>query len=290
MKILLTGATGYLGSNLARAFVADGHHVVVLKRQTSKLLRLAGIEQQLYFYDVENLDLAKPFQEQGPIDVVVHTATSYGRAGESASEVFEVNTVFPLRLLEMAILFNTDTFFNTDTILYPYLNAYSLSKKQFSDWGKQLSTNNKIRFLNIRLEHMYGPGDDSSKFTTWIIEQCLANVSEIKLTPGEQQRDFIYVDDVVSAYQLLLKQRSALEAGFLSVDLGSGNPVSIREFTSLVFKLSNSSSNLKFGALPYRKSEIMHSSADLGLLTRLGWHPRVPLRAGIQHTLYTMTD
>ena len=105
MKILLTGATGYLGSHLARAFVAEGHDVIALKRQTSKLHRLAGIEQQLYFYDVENLDLAKPFQEQGPIDVVVHTATSYGRAGESASEVFESNAAFPLRLLEMANFF-----------------------------------------------------------------------------------------------------------------------------------------------------------------------------------------
>lgn len=290
MRILLTGSTGYLGSHLARVFIADGHQVIALKRETSSLRRLAGIEGQINFYDVENLDLTRPFQEQGPINVVVHTATCYGRAGESANEVFEANTAFPLRLLEMAILFNTDTFFNTDTILHSHLNVYSLSKKQFSEWGKQLSTDNKIRFLNIRLEHMYGPGDDSSKFTSWIIEQCLANVSEIKLTLGEQQRDFIYVDDVVSAYQLLLNQRNALETGFLSVDLGSGKPVSIKEFTSLVHKLSNSKSNLDFGALPYRKSEIMHSSADLGLLIRLGWYPRVHLSAGIQHTLHNITD
>ncbi|MDA8631242.1 NAD-dependent epimerase/dehydratase [Litoricolaceae bacterium] len=290
MKVLLTGCTGYLGSHLARAFIEDGHDVVALKRQTSSLHRLADIGGRLNFYDIENLDLAKPFEEHGPIDAVVHTATCYGRAEESVSEVFAANTALPLRLLETATFFNTNTFLNTDTVLDPYMNAYSLSKKQFSEWGKQLAADNQIRFLNIRLEHMYGPGDDSSKFTTWIIEQCLANVSEIKLTPGEQKRDFIYVDDVVSAYQLLLNQRNTLDAGFLSVDLGSGKPVSIKEFTSLVCNLSNSKSKLKFGALPYRKGEIMHSFGDLDLLTRLGWRPCVPLRAGIQHTLHTISD
>jgi len=290
MKILLTGATGYLGSHLARAFIADGHQVVVLKRQTSSLHRLIDIEGRVNFYDVENLDLARPFEEQGPIDAVVHTATCYGRAGESVSEVFAANTSFPLRLLETANLFNTDTFINTDTILHSNLNAYSLSKKQFADWGSQLSADNQIRFLNIRLENMYGPGDDSSKFTTWIIEQCLANVTELKLTLGEQQRDFIYVDDVVSAYQLLVNQRNELKEGFLSVDLGSGKLVSIKEFTLLVCELSKSKSKLKFGALPYRKSEIMHSSANLDSLNRLGWRPRVSLDVGIQHSLREIKD
>jgi nucleoside-diphosphate-sugar epimerase len=98
------------------------------------------------------------------------------------------------------------------------------------------------------------------------------------------------VDDVVSAYQLLVNQQNALEAGFFSVDLGSGKPVSIKEFTSLVYKLSKSKSKLTFGALPYRKGEIMHSSADLDSLTRLGWHPRVSLGVGIQHTLRDMKD
>lgn len=290
MKILLTGATGFLGSHLARAFLAEGHDVVALKRQTSKLHRLEGTKEHLHFYDLEDLDLAKPFEEHAPIQAVVHTATCYGRTGQSVSEVFATNTAFPLLLLETAAFFKTDTFFNTDTVLNPYLNSYSLSKKQFSEWGMKLSLDQKIRFLNIRLEHMYGPGDDASKFTTWIMKQCVANVSEIKLTPGEQLRDFIYVDDVVSAYQLLLNQRNGLEAGFSSVDLGSGKPVSVKEFASLVCRLSHSKSKLNFGALPYRNDEIMHSSADLDLLAKLGWCPRVPLCVGIQQTLRCIKD
>ncbi len=61
---------------------------------------------------MEGLDLARPFQEHGKVDAMIHTATCYGRQEENATVVFEANTGFPLRLLEAA------TFFNTDTILY----------------------------------------------------------------------------------------------------------------------------------------------------------------------------
>lgn len=281
MNILLTGATGYLGSHLAEAFVSDDHQVIILKRRTSNLRRLMKLQDSLQMYDLEGLDLAEPFEACGSIDAVVHTATCYGRAGESSSDVFEVNTAFPLRLLETAALFNTDTFFNTDTILFPHLNSYALSKRHFADWGKQLSATQAIRFVNIRLEHLYGPGDDASKFTTWIVQQCLDNVSEIKLTAGEQRRDFIHISDAVSAYLLLLQRSNALGGGFVELGLGSGAPVTVRGFVELVHRLTGSSSHLGFGVLPYREQEPMHSAADISQLVALGWSCRMGLEEGI---------
>ena len=99
-----------------------------------------------------------------------------------------------------------------------------------------------IRFANIRLEQMYGAGDDSAKFAMYLIRQCLKNISEIPLTAGEQQRDFIYIDDVVAAYMLLLKKQAALKTGFVEVGVGSGCAVAIRTFAELVYKLCPSES------------------------------------------------
>jgi CDP-paratose synthetase len=288
MNIVLTGATGYLGSHLASAFVADGHEVTILKRRNSSLRRLMGLQDSLHSYDLDGLDLAEPFQARGPIDVVVHTATCYGRAGESATEVSAANTAFPLRLLEAAIscdtdtFVNTDTFFNTNAILYPHLNAYALSKKHFADWGRQLSADGTIRFVNVRLEHLYGPGDDASKFATWIVKQCLDNVPEIQLTAGEQRRDFINIADAVSAYQTVLPASGALASGFIEIGLGSGVPISVRDFVETAHRLSGSASQLRFGALPYRENEQMHSAADISGLAALGWHCRTGLEEGIR--------
>jgi nucleoside-diphosphate-sugar epimerase len=286
--ILLTGATGFLGSNIAKVLLADGHRVVALKRRASSLHRLTGIEKDIAFYDLDALDMATPFKEQGRIDAVIHTATCYGRAGETAMQVFQANTAFPLQLLEAATFFNTDTFFNSDTILYPHLNAYALSKKQFADWGRQLASNDRIRFINIRLEHIYGPGDDTSKFTTWVLGQCLWHVPELALTAGEQQRDFVYIRDVVAAYAHLLQHRTALGQGFQELGIGSSKPIAVRHFVETAHRLSVSKTRLQFGALPYRDHEQMQSCADTTTLQALGWQCQTSLEQGLTHMIEEM--
>lgn len=284
--VLITGATGYLGSHLACAWARAGHRVAILKRRSSKLDRLASVLDQIRCFDIED-GVETPFRACSHIDAVVHTATCYGRGDETPLQVFEANTAFPLRLLEAATLFdtetflNTDTFFNTDTILYKYLSAYALSKNHFAEWGQSYGDAGRIRFLNVRLEHMYGAGDHASKFTTHIIKSCLANVRELDLTAGEQKRDFIYIDDVYSAYSILLDAHGSLSEGHIAFGLGSGQAVRIRDFVELAHRLSCSRTQLKFGALPYRAGEIMESAADISALERLGWRPAHTLEQGL---------
>ena len=170
--ILLTGATGYLGGYLANALVAQGHNLIILKRKNSSLSRIKSIIPMAVLYNIENLDYSVPFNAHGKIDAVIHTSTCYGRHGETPSEVFEANTGFPLRLLDAASATGVGIFINTDTILDKYLNLYSLSKNQLLEWGRFFCMHNKIRFINMRLEHFYGPGDEDSKFTTHVINSC----------------------------------------------------------------------------------------------------------------------
>lgn len=283
MKVLVTGATGYLGSHLVKAFLTNGYQIIILKRSFSDTARIADLMPQLSAYDLDKCDIKQPFQDShSHIDAIIHTATSYGRKKESDTEIFEANTAFPLHLLETAVAFNTGIFFNTDTSLPRDLNAYALSKKQFAEWGKMFAEQKKIRFVNIVLEHFYGPGDADSKFTTWIVQSCLKNIDKIELTPGEQKRDFIYIDDVVDAYLKLLGNCGSIEDKFQEFDLGSGDAVSIREFVEMVHSIIGSKTVLNFGALPYREYEIMESKADISKLREIGWKPRYDLIAGLK--------
>jgi len=284
-RILLTGATGFLGSHLVKALVKQNYQIIILKRPTSKLNRLKNVLNNIISYDVDAVEISRPFKEQGKINAIIHTATCYGRANESISEILAANVIFPLKLLEIATLFNTEIFFNTDTVLYKYLNAYALAKKHFLEWGKLATKMQKIRFINIKLEHMYGPGDNDSKFTTHIIKSCFANVPELKLTLGEQTRDFIYIDDVVSAYITLLQQSEYQPEWFQEYELGSGQSISIREFVETVHKITHSHTQLNFGALPYREGEIMHSQANITALQQLGWSGLTTLTEGIEKTI-----
>ena len=87
--VIITGATGFLGSTIAKALITGGHRVIALKRSFSDIYRLIDIQSELVFYDIEHLDYVRPFTEHGHIDAVIHTSTCYGRAGETSTQVYQ---------------------------------------------------------------------------------------------------------------------------------------------------------------------------------------------------------
>lgn len=285
-KILLTGITGFLGSNLALTLVEKGYNVIALKRKSSSLKRIESIINKIDLYDIEKVDFSNIFKKYDKIDAIIHTATAYGRNNETPYEIFEANTGFPLKILDAASIAGVSMFINTDTILDKYLNLYSLSKNHLLEWGKFYSMRNKIEFINMRLEHFYGPGDDDSKFTSYVINNCLSNSSQpLNLTLGEQRRDFIYIDDVVSAYLILLDRKMESDNWFSEYDVGSGESVTIRKFVETVHNITKSNIELNFGAVPYRVGEVMNSKANISGLKKLGWKCRFTLEQGLKLTI-----
>ena len=138
--VLLTGATGFLGSYLAEALLKNNFKVLCYHRPQSDFARLQTIKNEIQWFNA-------PFKAINKIDHVIHVATNYGRNKEAGSILVEANLLFPLRIFELAEFFNTTTFFNTDTILYKYLNSYALSKKQLCEWLKTSANNTKV--INI---------------------------------------------------------------------------------------------------------------------------------------------
>jgi nucleoside-diphosphate-sugar epimerase len=282
MTILLTGATGFLGSHLLHRLLKLNYKVVILKRSTSNTWRIDSVLSKVKSYDIDKVDIENPFEEQR-IDAVIHTVTNYGRNNSSAANTVDVNLMFSLKLLETATLFNTDIFFNTDTLLFKYLNYYSLSKKQFVEWLQYFS--DKIKVVNLKLEHMYGPKDDNTKFVTWIINQMLQNIEYIDLTEGIQKRDFIYIDDVVDVYVLMLEKSRIFEA-FSSFDVGTGEQMELKEFILKIYSeisgIKPINTKLNFGVKPYRDGEFMEIEESVQPLFDLGWKPQVSIENGIK--------
>ncbi|MHB0995552.1 MAG: NAD-dependent epimerase/dehydratase family protein, partial [Elusimicrobiales bacterium] len=118
------------------------------------------------------------------------------------------------------------------------------------------------------------------------IQSLIRGVPGMDLTPGGQRRDFVYIDDTVEALSAIISHEMRSAKKYVSYEVGSGQPVSIREFVETIKRLTgNDSTRLNFGALPYRENEVMESKADLALVKSLGWLPKVPLAEGLERTI-----
>lgn len=292
--VLVSGITGFLGSNLALE-LSKFYRVVGLKRSTSNIDRIVNIPH-LVSFNIDKISLEEIFKKY-QFKAVFHTAVCYGKKGEKASNVVQANVLLGIKLVESAILhkvpvfFNTDTFFSTNALKQEYLNSYTLTKKHLREFLPFLS--HQIQIINCKLGHMYGYKDNEDKFITLILKNILENKKEILLSKGEQRRDFIYIEDVINAYMLLLNNVSKLPQ-FVEFDIGIGKQVSIKKFCTYLLKTyqkhRKSDTFLHFGALPYRKNEPMYIKENISPLFHLGFKPKYDYKKGIEKMIELSLD
>lgn len=285
--ILLTGATGFLGSHLLEGFIkSNKYKVIVLKRSFSNLARIEHIiSENIKYYDIDKINVEEIFKGN-KIDIIVHTAINYGKKKESVFEILETNLMFPIKLVELGITNNVKCFINTDSYInkekfsYQHLLNYSLSKKSFWAWLKYLSK--EIQIVNMVLEHVYGGRDSASKFVESMIQKiAIEEIDSVDLTYGDQKRDFIYVADVVEACLKIVDFCLNNKFHYKVFEVGTGKSIGIKEFVNKIKLLSNSKTLLNFGKLPYRADEIMDSMADIQELENLNWKSRVSVDEGL---------
>ena len=289
MHIVLTGGTGFLGRHLAKRLLNRGLSVTVLVRNGSDLSALRNLSTGAGVLRIVNKDtqtLIAAF-EPGETRAVIHAATTYGHGGVDKSQITASNLTFPLHLLaaadkaEVPLFINTDTYFNRASPRYEYLANYSLTKRLFAE--RATESVSKTKFLTLRLEHVYGADDNPNKFVPAAIREIAVMKSpRFPTTLGQQRRDFIHVNDVSRAYELLLlsPEASNLSSGS-AFDIGTGVATQVRKVLELIKAFSGSPTEIDFGALPYRKHEIMLSRADHVFGQVFGWEAEIPLIEGL---------
>ena len=287
--ILLTGATGFLGSHLLSALLEEGHKVIVLKRSTSNLVRINHLMNDIVAYDIDKHPLDDIFAHES-FEAVIHVATSYSREQQNELDIVDTNIVLGINLLKSAskhgvrIIINTDTFFNNDNLLVRHMQAYTLSKKQFIEWLKYFSFLG-VSVINMKIHHVYGPGDNNDKFIPWLQTSLINNSGPVKLTSGIQLRDFIYIDDVVKAFILVLKAVD-IEENFKEYVVCTGIKTSVRDFSaelhSQIINKYGVNTELVFGAVPTSSDEILDVNNDCSSLVSIGWSYLSPIKEGIK--------
>lgn len=281
-KILLTGSTGFLGSHILEKLLNEGREVVILTRNQSNFQRIKYLKGFHIFEVNQQWSNIDDIFLSYSIDTIIHVATDYGRSSP-ISDVFLSNVNLPIKIIEIGLKYGVKLFINTDSFFskfpgYSNLREYIISKRIFKEYLRSI---NELQIINLQLEHVYGENDSKGKFFPFIIDQLRTNVSEISLTDGRHKRDFIYVDDVVNAYIIVLQNKYKLNQ-YSDFEVGTGVSMSVRAFVEKIHFMLDSKSRLLFGAIPSRSDEILDSKANNLNLINLGWNIKFDMNSALK--------
>ena len=258
-NILITGITGFLGSNLAE-FLAEKHNVFGLIRPNSDLTRVKNLKKRISLkkIDINNFKLLS--EELKGIDIVINCSIVYGKNNERLSEILLCNVFNPISILDACLLNKVYIFINIDTFYsekYGYLENYIKSKSNFKDWANMYT--NQLSFINICANHLYGPKDNLDKFIPFIILKLLCNEKEILLSKGNQKRKFTSTFDLCQFIELVIANSKCFKKQFYNL-IPPFNLLSIKKLVLHIKRITcNNSSLLKFGAIDCRKNEKLNS-------------------------------
>ena len=164
------------------------------------------------------------------------------------------------------------------------MSPYALAKYSSEMYARLKSRQSKDNLICIRPFNTFGPYQSEKAIIPEIIIKCLLG-KEIKTTSGEQTREFNYVDNIINGILLMCQKVKHLDK---PVNLGSNNPIKIKNLVKKIHKFTMSKSKLKIGAIKYRPNEIWKMQADNRfVIQKTNWRPQIKLDEGLQTVSYT---
>ena len=298
-RILLTGGSGFVGTHLRFRLAAQMAQVAILNRRS-----IFNIQPNEFFYPCDLLNgnsVSRIFDSFRP-EYVIHLADSKERGSSSPAYHAESSPtlISTKNMIEASLrLSGLIRFVSIGTC-----DEYGVSQLPFqevnveapiSNYGKAklaatkaLLASHKSRGLPVtilRPSIIYGPNQGDEMFLPALINSLMAG-REFPMTPGEQYRDFLFVDDVVNAISSTFLGGSGVNGAIINI--ASGHSDQIKSLAISVSKLiSPQARNLiKLGALPYRENEVMNYSVDINRAKSLiNWEPRTSLIEGLALTI-----
>jgi len=295
MKVLVTGASGFIGAHVTKSLVDRNHQVAILVRPGNAAVRLQTHQNscETISATLEDKELLEKAINRVEPEACIHLAwyAEPGKYLDSAQNLQSLASSLSLfqtlikagcrQIVAAGTCFEYDTNFgylHEDTPARP-ATLYAAAKLSCCLMGSQLAAQAKISFAWGRVFYPYGPQEDPRRLVPAALKALLQGAA-FPASPGEQVRDYIHVADVASALCTLMEKQA--DGVF---NISTGVPVSIRQLLETLGKLMNRSHLIQLGVLPYRKWEPPFICGDNTRLRNFGWSPCYSLEAGLSETI-----
>jgi nucleoside-diphosphate-sugar epimerase len=290
VRILVTGASGFVGGHLIKRLLDDEHEIHVLARPSTDLdifgRDLDRIASHVFRGTTENMialvETARP-------DAVVHLASLFlgEHKAENVDDLIASNVLLCTQLTEAMVANDVESLINVGTSWQHYedgdynpVNLYAATKQAFRSILRYYVEVSNLKVINLELFDTFGPDDERGKIFS-LLERLTTTGDSLSMSLGDQQINPVYIDDVSEAFVVALHR---LQTGAVqneeTYSVCSDNPVNLRGLVEAYETVTGIPLNIEWGGRPYRNREVMLPWARGEMLP--GWKAEVSLQDGIK--------
>jgi len=274
MKILLTGATGFIGSHVFSRLTEEGYQVTGVSLNDVKIngQKISGL-------DLTDEKKVKEFFKRRSFGCFIHLAAKVPKdfTGKEARQAFGQNLQATFNLLEEFANSGANKFIHASSISVRHPdNFYSLGKLFEEELARLYQKETGKKIISLRIAAPYGPGQNIMTVVPLFIKNAINNKPIVVFGSGQRRQDFIFVTDVAEA---ILKAMTSQVSGVY--DIGGGESVSTLGLAKIIIKVARSKSKIIFkgkDAQEHYRLKIDLSQAKKGI----GFLPRISLKEGIE--------
>lgn len=297
-KFLVTGATGFVGSNLSRKLLELDCKVSIISKKEFGYQNIEDIKENLdiFEYDGNIVNLIE-YMKKNKFDGVFHLASLFIAEHESldVDNLIDSNIKFGVQLLEAMKESETKLLIDTGTSWQHYENQdynpvdlYAATKQAFQDIIKYYTEAENIRCITLKLFDTYGENDKRPKLIN-LLNKFADEGVELNMSPGDQMLDLVYIDDVVEAFLVaieeLARNKKIKNEKFA---VATGNETSLKKVIEIFENISNKKIKVNWGGKKYRKREVMNLWNNFNLLPN--WKYTVTLEEGLKRYKVEIKD
>ena len=299
-RVVISGAGGFVGANLVRRMLRDGHEVYLLLRRDHPSWRVDDILADVRVFEADVGDrervrqAIRQIKPQWAFHLAVHGAYSWQTGLE---EIVRTNILGTLNLVEACADADVEVLVNTGSsseygykdhapleaeVLEPN-SHYAITKATATMFCRYTAHNRGMRIPTLRLYSVYGPYEEPRRLIPSLIVKGLQSCLPPLANP-DTARDYVHVEDVVDAY-VRAASTSVGDAGAI-FNVGTGVQTTLREIVQLTRSLLGVADAPRWGSLPDRTWDTAIWRADpTKIRTELGWTPRYDVDVGLAETI-----
>ena len=288
-RAIITGITGYIGSNLVRTLIDSGWNVAGIIRQHSDTKIIDDIKDhlELCHYDGTVDSLTKFIGNFKPT-IAFHLASCFVAEHQSnqVTDLIQSNVLFGAHLLEamtcagIAKLVNTSTSWqHYHSEIYNPVCLYAATKEAFEKIVDFYVSARNFKVITLEIFDTYGPNDPRKKLIN-LFMRIAASGEKLAMSPGEQELDLVYIDDVTAAFAKASELLFSINIANEKYMVTTGKPEKLKNIAKMFEQVFKVDLNIEWGGREYRKREVMKVWSNGAILPE--WCATYTLCAGLE--------